>query len=264
MAHKRTKGVLFMSHLKKYIAEMIGTCVLVTFGCGTACAVGCSSESGSGYLLTALAFGLAIVAMAYSVGNISGCHVNPAVSLAMLIRKQLSLADFCGYVVAQCVGSFFGCVIIGFIFGFDTGFGANQIQSVWENGSVGGAFLVELVLTFVFVFTIIGVTSKPEFSSVSGIVIGLTLTFVHILGIHFTGTSVNPARSLFPAIFAGGDALSQLWIFILAPLVGAAIAALLYIVLDNAKESKETDEQKPTAKATTAKATKAKAAHAKK
>ncbi len=251
-----------MSHLKKYIAEMIGTCVLVTFGCGTAVAVGCSSESGSGYLLTALAFGLAIVAMAYSVGNISGCHVNPAVSLAMLIRKQLSLADFCGYVVAQLVGSFFGCVIIGFLFGFDGSYGANQIQSVWENGSVAGAFLIELVLTFVFVFTIIGVTSRAEFGSVSGIVIGLTLTFVHILGIHFTGTSVNPARSIFPAIFEGGEALSQLWIFIVAPLVGAAIAALLYIVLDSAKEGKAAVEEKTEKKEKAAKPTKA--AHAKK
>ncbi|MCD7749778.1 MAG: aquaporin, partial [Oscillospiraceae bacterium] len=121
-----------MENVKKYIAEAIGTCVLVTFGCGTACAVGCASDAGSGYLLTALAFGLVIVAMAYSIGNISGCHINPAVSLAMLIRKQLSVRDFIGYVVAQLIGAALGCVVLGVVFGFDCGFGANQIQAGWE------------------------------------------------------------------------------------------------------------------------------------
>ncbi|MCD8381827.1 MAG: aquaporin [Clostridiales bacterium] len=217
-----------MKSIKKYVAEAIGTCVLVTFGCGTAVAVGCDSASGSGYLLTALAFGLVIVAMAYSIGNISGCHINPAVSLAMLIRKQLTGADFVGYVVSQLVGSAVGCVILGILFGFDCGFGANQIQEGWTNGSVGGALLAEIVLTFVFVLAIIGVTSKVENGAVSGLVIGLTLTLVHILGIALTGTSVNPARSLMPALFAGGDALAQVWIFIVGPLVGGALAAVVY------------------------------------
>ncbi|MCD8385146.1 MAG: aquaporin [Clostridiales bacterium] len=217
-----------MKNIKKYVAEAIGTCVLVTFGCGTAVAVGCDSASGSGYLLTALAFGLVIVAMAYSIGNISGCHINPAVSLAMLIRKQLTATDFVGYVVSQLVGSAVGCVILGILFGFDCGFGANQIQSGWANGSVGGALVAEIILTFVFVLAIIGVTSKVENGAVSGLVIGLTLTLVHILGIALTGTSVNPARSLMPAIFAGGDALAQVWIFIVGPLVGGALAALVY------------------------------------
>ncbi|MCD8341502.1 MAG: aquaporin [Clostridiales bacterium] len=221
-----------MSSIKKYIAEAIGTCVLVTFGCGTAVAVGCDSASGSGYLLTALAFGLVIVAMAYSIGNISGCHVNPAVSLAMLIRKQLSGKDFAGYVIAQLVGSALGCVILGIVFGFDCGFGANQIQAGWEQGTVGSALLVEIILTFVFVLAIIGVTSKVENTAVSGLVIGLTLTLVHILGIALTGTSVNPARSLMPALFAGGDALAQVWIFIVGPLVGGALAAVVYSALD--------------------------------
>ncbi|MCD8328948.1 MAG: aquaporin [Ruminococcus sp.] len=224
-----------MERFKKYLAEFIGTCVLVTFGCGTAVAVGCSSEIGCGYILTALAFGLVIVAMAYSIGNISGCHVNPAVSLAMLIRGQLSVTDFIGYVVAQCAGSALGCVILGIVFGFDCGFGANQVQSTWENGSVGGALFVEIVLTFVFVLAIVGVTSKTENTAVTGIVIGLTLTLVHILGIALTGTSVNPARSLMPAIFAGGDALSQLWVFIVGPLVGGALAALVYMFLEHKK-----------------------------
>ncbi len=222
-----------MNNFKKYVAEAIGTCVLVTFGCGTAVAVGCDSASGSGYLLTALAFGLVIVAMAYSIGNISGCHINPAVSIAMLIRKQLSVSDFIGYVIFQLIGSAVGCVILGIVFGFDCGFGANQIQAGWTNGTVGGALLVEIVLTFVFVIAIIGVTSKTENTAVSGLVIGLSLTLVHILGIALTGTSVNPARSLMPALFAGGTALSQVWIFIVGPLVGGALAAVVYGALES-------------------------------
>jgi len=214
--------------MKKYLAEVIGTFTLVTFGCGTAVAVGCSAENGSGYLLTALAFGLVIVAMAYSIGNISGCHINPAVSIAMLILKKMDTKDFVGYVIAQCIGSALGCLVLGALFGFDCGFGANAIQSGWTNGNAGTAFLAEVVLTFVFVLAIVGVTSKETNGAVAGIVIGLTLTLVHILGIHMTGTSVNPARSLMPAIFAGGNALSQVWIFILAPLVGGALAALCY------------------------------------
>ncbi len=221
-----------MNSIKKYIAEVIGTFVLVTFGCGTAVAVGCDSAAGSGYILTALAFGLVIVAMAYSIGNISGCHINPAVSLAMLIRKQLTAKDFVGYVVSQLIGSALGCVVLGIVFGFDCGFGANQIQAGWTNGSIGGALLVEIILTFVFVITIIGVTSKKENSAVTGLVIGLTLTLVHILGIALTGTSVNPARSLMPAIFAGGAALSQVWIFIVGPLAGGALAAIMYNCLE--------------------------------
>ncbi|MCD7892604.1 MAG: aquaporin [Erysipelotrichaceae bacterium] len=218
--------------MKKYVAEVIGTFVLVTFGCGTAIAVGCSSENGSGYLLTALAFGLVIVAMAYSIGNISGCHVNPAVSLAMLIRGQLSVTDFIGYIISQCIGSTLGCIVLGVVFGFDCGFGANQIQAGWTNGTEVGALIVEIILTFVFVLAIIGVTSKVENSAVSGLVIGLSLTLVHILGIALTGTSVNPARSLMPALFAGGVALSQVWIFIVGPLVGGALAAVVYSFLE--------------------------------
>lgn len=221
-----------MESMKKYIAEIIGTFVLVTFGCGTAVAVGCDSANGGGYILTALAFGLVIVAMAYSIGNISGCHINPAVSIAMLIRKQLSAVEFVGYVISQIIGAALGCVVLGVVFGWDCGFGANQIQAGWENGTVGGALLVEIILTFVFVIAIIGVTSKVENTAVSGLVIGLTLTLVHILGIALTGTSVNPARSLMPAIFAGGDALAQLWIFIVGPLIGGALAAVVYSFLE--------------------------------
>ncbi len=225
-----------MESFKKYVAEVIGTCVLVTFGCGTAVAVGCDAENGCGYILTALAFGLVIVAMAYSIGNISGCHINPAVSIAMLCRKQLSGVDFIGYIVSQCIGAALGCVILGIVFGWDCGFGANQIQAGWENGNVWAALLVEIVLTFVFVIAILGVTSRTSNTAVTGIVIGLTLTLVHILGIALTGTSVNPARSLMPALFAGGEALSQVWIFIIGPLVGGVLAALVYTLLDGPAE----------------------------
>lgn len=221
--------------MKKYLAELIGTFTLVTFGCGTAIAVGCDAANGSGYLLTALAFGLVIVAMAYSIGNVSGCHVNPAVSLAMLILKKLDAKDFAGYVVAQVLGATLGCVVLGALFGFDCGFGANAIQPGWAQGNVGTALLAEFVLTFIFLMAIIGVTSKAENGSVAGIVIGLTLVLVHILGIKLTGTSVNPARSLMPAIFAGGTALSQVWIFIVAPFAGAACAAFCYKFLASDK-----------------------------
>ena len=212
-----------MNSFKKYIAECIGTFVLVFFACGTAIVTGC--ENFGGYIATALAFGLVIVAMAYSIGNISGCHINPAVSIAMLIRGDLSVKDFFGYVISQCVGSCLGCVGLMLAFGKDCGYGANGLL----NGTtVIGALVIEVVLTFVFVLAILGVTSKTENGSVAGLVIGLTLTLVHILGIYFTGTSVNPARSLFPAIFAGGAALKNVWIFIVAPLIGGALAAVTY------------------------------------
>ena len=174
-------------NIKSYIAEFIGTCVLVVFGCGTACAVHC--EVNGGYLITALAFGLVIVAMAYSIGNISGCHINPAVSLAMLINKKMNVTDFIGYLISQFLGAIFGSLILLLYFGKDSGLGANGLYE--ENILL--SILIEAILTFVFIFAILGVTSKSKNAQVTGIVIGLTLTLVHILGIHFTGTSVNPA-----------------------------------------------------------------------
>ncbi len=219
---------------KKYIAEFIGTAVLVIFGCGTAMLVGCDATNGSGYLLTALAFGLVIVGMAYCIGNISGCHINPAVSLGVLITGGMKIVDFIGYVIAQVLGAIAGSGILYLIFnmsGIDPGkYGSNNLDGVKD--SIGAGFLVEVILTFVFVLTVIGVTSKSaNHGSFGGLIIGLTLTLVHILGIGLTGTSVNPARSIGPAIFAGGDALTNVWIFILAPLVGAALAAIVYKVL---------------------------------
>ena len=220
-------------NIKKYIAEFIGTLVLVLLGCGTACAVGCDAQNGSGYLLTALAFGLVIVAMAYSIGNVSGCHINPAVSLAMLISKKISLKDFGGYVAAQFLGGIAGAGLLCWFFGADTGLGANDL--LWNNGDLLMGLAIEILLTFIFVLAILGVTSKVENGAVAGIVIGLTLTLVHILGITFTGTSVNPARSFGPALFAGGSALANVWVFIAAPLVGGALAALAYAFLSSDK-----------------------------
>ena len=216
-----------MKAARKYLAEFIGTCVLVVFGCGTAVVARCSTDNYPGYILTALAFGLVIVAMAYSIGNISGCHINPAVSIAMLVSGKMGIGEFAGYVISQVLGGIVGGAILAGLLGRDTGLGANGLY----NGNIGASILVEIILTFVFVLAILGVTSKKEFGSVAGVVIGLTLTLVHILGIAFTGTSVNPARSLGPAIFAGGDALANVWVFILAPLAGAIIAAIVYKAL---------------------------------
>ena len=227
--------------MKKYIAEFIGTLVLVTLGCGTAMLVGCDAAAGSGYLLTALAFGLVIVGMAYCVGNISGCHINPAVSLGVLLSKGMSVKDFIGYVVSQCLGALAGAGLLSAIFGLGNvtdmtgGLGSNGLAGV--NGSAVAGLLVEIVLTFIFVLTILGVTSKKAgHGSFGGLVIGLTLTLVHILGIGLTGTSVNPARSFGPALvalFTGNAApIACLWVFIVGPFVGAALAAIVYNFLE--------------------------------
>lgn len=234
--------------MKKYLAEFIGTCVLVTLGCGTAMLVGCDAVLGSGYILTAFAFGLTIVAMAYSIGNISGCHINPAVSLGVLISGGMSVVDFVGYVIAQILGAFAGSGILALIFGLGGvtdqtgGYGSNGLAGV--DGSIGAGLVVEAVLTFIFVIAILGVTSKKAgHGSFAGIVIGLSLTLVHILGIGLTGTSVNPARSIGPAIMAAIDGnttpLGELWVFIVGPLVGAAVAAVVYKILESDDEKKE-------------------------
>ncbi|MBO4750380.1 MAG: aquaporin [Lachnospiraceae bacterium] len=227
--------------MKKLIAECIGTCVLVVCGCGTAMLVGCDAASGGGYILTALAFGLTIVAMAYSIGNISGCHINPAVSLGVLMTGGMKTKEFVEYVIAQCVGALIGSGILAAIFGLGDvtdktgGFGSNGLAGV--NGSFIAGLLVEIVLTFIFVIAILGVTSKKaNHGSFGGLVIGLSLVLVHILGIGLTGTSVNPARSLGPAIVAAItgniDALACVWVFIVGPLCGAALAAVTYKYLE--------------------------------
>lgn len=221
-----------MASIKKYVAEFIGTFVLVVFACGTAAVSGCSTTSFDvSYLLTALAFGLVIVAMAYSIGNVSGCHINPAVSIAMLVSGKLGIKDFIGYVVAQFAGAIAGAGVLRAILGAESSLGANGLF----DGKIGLSILIEVILTFVFVIAILGVTSKVENGAVAGVVIGLTLTLVHIFGIAFTGTSVNPARSFGPALFVGGDALASVWVFIAAPLAGGVLAALVYKFLDSKK-----------------------------
>ena len=234
-----------MGSIKKYIAECIGTFALVFFGCGTAMLVGCDAVAGSGYVLTAFAFGLTIVAMAYCIGNISGCHINPAVSLGVLISGGMSFSDFIYYVAAQLVGAFLGSGVLGLIFkiaGIEDktgGFGTNGVAGV--NGSIIAALIVEILLTFFFVLTILGVTSKKEkHGSFGGLIIGFALVLVHILGIGLTGTSVNPARSFGPAViaaFSGNiNGIKSLWIFIVAPLIGGALAAICYKFLESAKK----------------------------
>lgn len=219
--------------MKKYIAEFIGTLVLVLVACGVAAVSAVSgSEFNVSYLMTALSFGLVIVAMAYSVGNISGCHINPAVSFAMLINKKITVKDFIGYVIAQFAGATVGALILSYLAGTASGLGANALAS----GDVVKSLVVEVILTFIFVWTILGVTSKEEYSPVAGLVIGFALVLVHLLGIHFTGTSVNPARSFGPALFVQGAALSNLWVFIVGPMVGAGYAALSWKCLS--KEEK--------------------------
>ena len=222
-----------MSSLKKYSADFIGTFVLVFFACGTAAVLGCKTSSPDvAYLATALAFGLVIVAMAYSIGNISGCHINPAVSIAMLISGKMTVSDFIGYIISQFAGAIAGAAALMGVIGKDMGLGQNGLY----NNDIAASLIIEVILTFVFVIAILGVTSKVGNSAIAGIVIGLTLTLVHIFGIYFTGTSVNPARSFGPALFIGGDALANVWVFIVAPLVGGALAALVYKFLSSSKK----------------------------
>ena len=218
--------------MKKYVAECIGTLILVFMGCGSAVFLGCDTTGG--HLAVALAFGLSIVAAAYVIGNISGCHVNPAVSLAMFMQKKLKGVEFVGYIIAQVIGAIVGAALLKLLvdgFGIPDMTDALGSNGIANAGGIGGAFIIEIILTFIFVFTILGVTSDQSKGNVAGIVIGLTLTFAHIVGIPLTGTSVNPARSLGPALFAGGESLVNVWIFIVAPLIGAAIASVVYTLL---------------------------------
>ena len=219
--------------MKRYIAELIETMVLVLFGCGSAAIAG----QVLGNFGIAMAFGLSIVAMAYVIGDISGCHINPAVSIGMWIDGRMDAKNLIMYIVFQCIGAIIGIAILAVIINSAPSLGGYSLTGLGQNGfgsasSVGldvvGAILVEIILTFVFVFTVLGVTKKTENGIVAGLVIGLTLTLVHIMGIPLTGTSVNPARSLAPALFLGGQALQQVWVFILAPVIGAVIAGLLY------------------------------------
>lgn len=215
-------------YFKKLLAEFIGTMMLVLIGCGTAAMTHVSgSEINAAYILTALAFGGAIFCVAYSVGKISGGHVNPAVSIGMYIDGRMSLKEMFGYIAAQIIGAVVGALLVGVLAGFDSGLGANGLY----HGSIGLSLLVEIVLTFIFVMTVLGSTS--EGSDNAGIVISFALTAVHLIGISLTGTSVNPARSIGPALFAGGAALANLWVFIVGPSIGGILAGVVWKALKN-------------------------------
>lgn len=218
--------------MKKYTAELFGTFVLTLFGCGAATLAG----ETLGMLGVAFAFGLSIVAMAYVIGNISGCHINPAVSLGVWMSGKMTDKDFVWYVVAQCLGAVLAAYTLAAIIDSSnlgsvmfTGLGANGYGAHSAIGlEVGAALLVEMILTCVFVLTVLGVTDSTKNAAVAGLVIGLTLTFVHILGIPLTGTSVNPARSFGPAFVLGGEAWSQVWVFLIGPFCGGGLAALIW------------------------------------
>lgn len=227
--------------MKKYFAEFIGTFVLTFVSCGAA-AISGGIGGVLGVLGIAAVFGLSIVAMAYSIGNISGCHINPAVSLAMLVSKKMSTKDFIGYVAFQILGGIAAAGLLKLVGSMCDpvieGLGTNGYgEASFVGLNMAGAIIVEIVLTFIFLITILGVTSEEKYSGVAGLVIGGALTFVHIIGIPLTGTSVNPARSLGPAIFAGGPALSQVWVFIVGPLVGAVLAAIVWKLISAKKEA---------------------------
>ena len=223
--------------MKKYISEIVGTCVLTFLACGVAVIVGCDTAAGT--VATSLAFGLVIVAMAYSIGNISGCHINPAVSVGMYIAGKMELKECLKYIVSQIIGAFIGSALLGFCLGSYNALGANGFGGVLPNGmevTIVIALLVEIILTFIFVTTILGVTDKKENGHATGLVIGLTLTLVHLFGIPVTGTSVNPARSLAPAVLQGGSALTQVWLFIVAPIIGSILAGFFYkYIIKNSK-----------------------------
>lgn len=222
--------------MKKYFAELIGTFVLVLGGCGTAIFAGGTV----GFLGVSIAFGLTIVAMAYGIGGISGAHLNPAVSVGVFCAGRMNVKDLLGYILFQVIGGILAAAVLAFVvkqFEGEIGtFAANGYGSEffknaagYQNLSCAGAFVVELVLTFIFLIVILGVTSKSAPNGFAGLAIGLTLTLIHLVSIPLTNTSVNPARSISQAIFAENPlALPQLWLFIIAPIVGAALAAFAW------------------------------------
>lgn len=218
--------------MKKYICEGVGTMMLTLIACGVAVMYG-------NVLATSLAFGLVIVAAAYSIGNVSGCHINPAVSIALTVSGKMEVKECVKYIISQVIGAFVGSLLLWACLSQREVLGANAFGGTANSFSVWTALLVEVILTFIFTTVILGVTDKKENGHVTGIVIGLTLMLVHLFGIPFTGTSVNPARSLAPAVIQGGEALKQVWVFIVAPITGAIISGLFYkFVLQTGKKSK--------------------------
>lgn len=224
--------------MKKYLAECIGTFSLVFFGCGAAAIAGIAGTgpSGIGLLGISIAFGFAVVAMAYAIGGISGCHVNPAVTIGVLVAGKIEVKDAIGYIVAQFLGAILGAGVLYLIRSGQPGFTMGEwalASNGWGEGYLGGyntmsAFIIETVMTFLFIFVILATTSKFGNGAMAGLAIGVTLMLIHLVTIPVTGTSVNPARSFGPAIFAGGKALAQLWLFFVAPVIGAVLAALAW------------------------------------
>ena len=235
--------------MKKYISEFVGTFSLTFFACGVAVLIGCNTPAG--IIATSLSFGLVIVAMAYSIGNVSGCHINPAVTIAMFIDERIDKKDCIAYIISQILGALSGSLILALCLGSFKVLGANSYGNMLPNDTkvtILIAFIIEVILTFFFITVILTVTKKKEHSNIAGIIIGLTLVLIHLLGIPFTGTSVNPARSLAPALLQGNEALNQVWIFILAPIIGGILASLFYKKILK-EEEKETILEKITPKA---------------
>jgi len=215
--------------MNKYIAELMGTLALVFFGCGSAVIAG----GDVGFLGISFAFGIALLMMVYTIGPISGCHVNPAVTIAMVVGGRMNPANAIGYIIAQCIGAVLGALLLYLIAktlpGWDGGLGQNGFDAGSPKGyGLTAAIIAEIVLTALFIYVIFGATSAGAPAGFAGIAIGLALVVVHIVGIPVTGTSVNPARSFGPALFVGGEAFSQLWVFIVAPIIGGIIGAILW------------------------------------
>ena len=227
------------SPIKKYVAELIGTMVLVLIGCGSAVMVNMAYVTYLGYNLgyigIALAFGIALLVMVYAIGGISGCHINPAVSISMWVAGKITAIDTVFYVIFQCIGAIVGAGLLDAIvkgnpnYRLSFGLGQNGYGSASPAGfSLTAVFIAEVVLTFVFLIVIHGATSEKAPKGFAGLAIGLSLTMIHLVGIPVDGTSVNPARSLGPALFVGGTALNQVWVFIVAPIIGGIIAAIVW------------------------------------
>ncbi len=225
--------------MKKYLAEMVGTMVLVLMGCGVAVSLGCDPVNNIPAVVgTAFAFGLSVVAMAYTIGGVSGCHINPAITLGVMLSGRMSGKEAGMYMIFQVIGAVIGSTLLWLLTtncpGIE-GTGANDLQA---NVSIMGGLLAEIIFTCVFVLVVLGATSKTNgaTNNFAGLAIGLSLILVHLVCIRYTGTSVNPARSIGPALFQGGTAMSNLWIFIVGPFIGAAIAAGIWKAIGCEKE----------------------------
>ncbi len=223
--------------MKKYLAEMIGTFVLTLLGCGAAVSLNCGADTAS-VVGTALAFGIAVVGMAYTIGGISGCHINPAITVGVLLSGRMSGKDAGMYIVFQIIGAILAAAVLAGLVATSpelaqgTQTGANACSGTTMNG-----LLAEIVLTFIFVLVVLGATAKANgaTNNFAGLAIGLTLVLIHLVGINYTGTSVNPARSIGPALFEGGKAIADLWVFIVGPVIGGALAAGVWKVIDTEK-----------------------------